>query len=121
MMPPVLKELKDRMGDQIKIFKVNVDEHNDVAAHFQVNCSSEGMRMERIPPPIRQRMRRWTRSLARNGMFLLGYDTNSLKLTMIKKVVLYFEAESIINWRKPPICVPPTVKGIVSLLLQNAT
>lgn len=37
MMPPVLKELKDRMGDQIKIFKVNVDEHNDVASHFQVS------------------------------------------------------------------------------------
>ena len=37
MMPPVLKELKDRMGDQIKIFKVNADEHNDVAAHFQVS------------------------------------------------------------------------------------
>jgi thioredoxin 1 len=37
MMPPVLKELKDRMGDQIKIFKVNVDKHNDVAAHFQVS------------------------------------------------------------------------------------
>lgn len=37
MMPSVLKELKDRMGDQIKIFKVNVDKHNDVAAHFQVS------------------------------------------------------------------------------------
>lgn len=37
MMPPVLKELKERMGDQIRIFKVNVDEHNDVAAHFEVS------------------------------------------------------------------------------------
>lgn len=37
MMPPVLKELKERMGDRIKIFKVNVDEHNDVTAHFQVS------------------------------------------------------------------------------------
>lgn len=37
MMPAVLKELKDRMGNQIKIFKVNVDQHKDVAAHFQVS------------------------------------------------------------------------------------
>lgn len=37
MMPPVLKELKERMGDQIRIFKVNVDEHNDIAAHFEVS------------------------------------------------------------------------------------
>lgn len=35
-MPPILKDLKDKMGDQIRIFKVNVDQHNDVAAHFQV-------------------------------------------------------------------------------------
>lgn len=35
-MPPILKALKDTMGDAIRIFKVNVDQHNDVAAHFQV-------------------------------------------------------------------------------------
>jgi thioredoxin 1 len=37
MMPPVLKEIKNRMGDQVQVFKVNVDEHSDVAAHFQVS------------------------------------------------------------------------------------
>nr|WP_294989435.1 thioredoxin [uncultured Sediminibacterium sp.] len=37
MMPPVLKEVKDRLGDQVQVFKVNVDEHADVAAHFQVS------------------------------------------------------------------------------------
>lgn len=35
-MPPILKALKDNMGDEIRIFKVNVDQHNDIAAHFQV-------------------------------------------------------------------------------------
>lgn len=35
-MPPILKDLKDKMGEQIRIFKVNVDQHNDVAAHFEV-------------------------------------------------------------------------------------
>lgn len=37
LMPPILKEVKERMGDQVQIFKVNVDEHNDVASHFQVS------------------------------------------------------------------------------------
>ncbi len=37
MMPPVLKEIKSRLGDQVQVFKVNVDEHTDVAAHFQVS------------------------------------------------------------------------------------
>ena len=37
MMPPVLKELKNRMGEQVQVFKVNVDQHADVASHFQVN------------------------------------------------------------------------------------
>jgi len=36
-MPPVLKEIKNRFGDQVQVFKINVDEHTDVAAHFQVN------------------------------------------------------------------------------------
>ncbi|MBW0177008.1 MAG: thioredoxin [Sediminibacterium sp.] len=37
LMPPVLKEIKEKMGDQVQVFKVNVDEHADVSAHFQVS------------------------------------------------------------------------------------
>jgi len=37
MMPPILKEVKDKMGDAISIFKVDVDVHQNIAAHFTVN------------------------------------------------------------------------------------
>lgn len=37
LMPPVLKELKAAMGDEIQIFKINVDQHNDIAAQYQVS------------------------------------------------------------------------------------
>ena len=37
MMPPILKEVKDKMGDPVSIFKVDVDVHQNIAAHFTVN------------------------------------------------------------------------------------
>jgi thioredoxin 1 len=37
MMPPVLKQLKDKMGDGIRIFKVNVDQHGEIASQYQVS------------------------------------------------------------------------------------
>ena len=37
MMPPILKEVKDKMGESISIYKVDVDVHQNIAAHFSVN------------------------------------------------------------------------------------
>ena len=37
MMPPILKEVKDKMGDTVFIFKVDVDVHQAIASHFSVN------------------------------------------------------------------------------------
>jgi thioredoxin 1 len=37
MMPPILKEVKDKMGDTVSIFKVDVDVHQAIASHFTVN------------------------------------------------------------------------------------
>ena len=37
MMPPILKEVKDKMGEAVSIFKVDVDAHQNIAAHFSVN------------------------------------------------------------------------------------
>jgi len=37
MMPPILKEVKDKLGDQVSIFKVDVDVHQNIAAHFSIN------------------------------------------------------------------------------------
>ena len=37
MMPPILKEVKDKLGEQVSIFKVDVDVHQNIAAHFSVN------------------------------------------------------------------------------------
>ena len=34
MMPPILKEVKDKMGDSIFIYIVDVDENQNIAAHF---------------------------------------------------------------------------------------
>jgi len=37
MRPPILKEVKDKMGDTVSIFKVDVDVHQAIASHFTVN------------------------------------------------------------------------------------
>jgi thioredoxin 1 len=37
MMPPILKEVKDKLGEQVSIFKVDVDVHQNIASHFSVN------------------------------------------------------------------------------------
>lgn len=36
MMSPILKEVKDRMGDQVTIIKVDVDKNPQAAAAYQV-------------------------------------------------------------------------------------
>jgi thioredoxin 1 len=36
MMSPILKEVKDKMGDNVKIIKVDVDKNQQLAAHFNV-------------------------------------------------------------------------------------
>ena len=37
MVAPVLDELADEMGDQVKIGKLNVDEHQELSMRFQVS------------------------------------------------------------------------------------
>ncbi|HLO72699.1 MAG TPA: thioredoxin [Flavobacterium sp.] len=36
MMSPILQEVKTTLKDDIKIIKINVDQHQDLAAHFMV-------------------------------------------------------------------------------------
>ncbi|MEX0648507.1 MAG: thioredoxin [Balneolaceae bacterium] len=36
MMPPILKELKKRMGDEINIIKIDTEKNPDVAIRYQV-------------------------------------------------------------------------------------
>ena len=36
MMPPILKEVKEDLGDQVTILKIDVDKNPKVAAQFQV-------------------------------------------------------------------------------------
>jgi thioredoxin 1 len=36
MMPPILKELKQRMGNQINIIKIDTEKNPDVAIRYQV-------------------------------------------------------------------------------------
>ncbi|WP_417359968.1 thioredoxin [Galbibacter sp.] len=35
-MAPILKEVKDQMGDRIRIIKINVDQNKELAARFQI-------------------------------------------------------------------------------------
>ena len=37
MMVPILKKVKDTMGDQVAIFKVDVDKHKELASHYQIS------------------------------------------------------------------------------------
>ncbi|MDX9882488.1 MAG: thioredoxin [Prolixibacteraceae bacterium] len=36
LMPPILKKVKDRFKDNIRIIKVNVDRHPAIASNFQI-------------------------------------------------------------------------------------
>ena len=36
MMSPILQDVKLTLGDTVKIIKVNVDQHQDLASHFMV-------------------------------------------------------------------------------------
>ncbi len=36
MMPPILKQTKDQMGESITIIKVDIDRNRQVAEHFQI-------------------------------------------------------------------------------------
>lgn len=36
MMPPILKELKEKMGDTLRIIKIDVDKNPQIASHYQV-------------------------------------------------------------------------------------
>lgn len=36
MMPPILKEVKDKLGDDVKIIKIDVDKNQPLAAQYQV-------------------------------------------------------------------------------------
>lgn len=36
MMPPILKEVKDQLGDDVTIVKIDVDKNQQMAARFQV-------------------------------------------------------------------------------------
>ena len=36
MMSPILQEVKSTLKEDIKIIKINVDQHQDLAAHFMV-------------------------------------------------------------------------------------
>lgn len=36
MMPPILKEVRDQLGDQIKLIKIDVDKNQQLAAQLQV-------------------------------------------------------------------------------------
>lgn len=37
MMPPILKQLKDMMGDQVTILKIDVDKNPSVASAYAIN------------------------------------------------------------------------------------
>lgn len=36
MMPPILKEVKDTLGDSVKVIKIDVDKNQTLAAKYQV-------------------------------------------------------------------------------------
>lgn len=37
MMPPILKEVKDKLGDKIRIIKIDVDKNQTLAAQWQIS------------------------------------------------------------------------------------
>ena len=38
MMPPILKQLKDSMGDKVRIVKIDVDKNPSAASEYKVQC-----------------------------------------------------------------------------------
>jgi thioredoxin 1 len=37
MVPPILKEVKDKLGDQIRIIKIDIDKNQQLAAQWQIS------------------------------------------------------------------------------------
>ena len=37
MMVPILKKVKETLGDQVAIFKVDIDKHKELASHYQIS------------------------------------------------------------------------------------
>ncbi|TWF42400.1 thioredoxin [Chitinophaga polysaccharea] len=37
MVPPILKEVKDKMGDQLRIVKIDIDKNQQLAAQWQIS------------------------------------------------------------------------------------
>lgn len=37
MVPPILKEVKDKMGDQLRIIKIDIDKNQQLAAQWQIS------------------------------------------------------------------------------------
>jgi thioredoxin 1 len=37
MVPPILKEVKDKMGEQIRIIKIDIDRNQQLAAQWQIS------------------------------------------------------------------------------------
>ena len=36
-MVPILKKVKETLGDQVAIFKVDIDKHKELASHYQIS------------------------------------------------------------------------------------
>lgn len=36
MMPPILKQAKDQLGDKVTIIKIDIDKNRQVAEHYQI-------------------------------------------------------------------------------------
>jgi thioredoxin 1 len=46
MMPPILKELKEKMGETLRIIKIDVDKNQQIASKYQVRGVSTLMLMK---------------------------------------------------------------------------
>jgi thioredoxin 1 len=54
MMPPILKEVKNELGDQVKVIKINVDTNQALAAKYQVRSIPTIMVFKKGNPVWRQ-------------------------------------------------------------------
>ena len=89
MMHPVLEQLKDTLGDRVRIIKVDVDKYGQTAAQYGIQAVPTLMLFRNGQPPVVTRKIENSDILIRFDRLLRNYFEDKLQLTLGLPTVQY--------------------------------